>query len=171
MLSQILSKQDCAGCRFCCSFRRTSLWETPVFTAENIEAIRVSHPEYLKELKISEKDGLLRATYELSDRYRTENPEEEVACPFLDPSNGCILSSDEKPFDCKIWPFRALKFPNGRTCVALTPTCRVINSLDFEVVKSFARESLEKEILLYADSHPFLYKTERLETFLLIVSK
>jgi len=168
MLSKILSKQDCAGCRFCCRFRRTSLWEAPVFTAENIEAIRIAHPEYLNELKISEKDGLLRATYDLSDRYKTGNPEEEVSCPFLDQSNGCILSSDEKPFDCKIWPFRAIKFPDGRACVALTPTCRVINSLEYAAVKSYAKEFLEKDILLYAERHPFLYKTERIETYLLI---
>jgi len=148
-----------------------SLWEIPVFTAENIEAIRIAHPEYLKELKISGKDGLLRASYDLSDRYKTENPDEEVPCPFLDPSNGCILSFEEKPFDCKIWPFRAVKFPDGQSCVALTPSCRVINSLDFETVKSFARDYLEKDILSYADRHPFLYKTERIETYLLIKSK
>lgn len=159
MLSRILSKQDCARCRFCCSFRRTSLWETPIFTAENIEAIRISHPEYLKELKISEKNGLLCATYDLSNKYKTENHEEEVYCPFLDPSSGCILSLEEKPFDCKIWPLRAIKLQDGRSCVALTPTCRVINSLDFEEVKSFVSDFLEKEILLYADRHPFLYKT------------
>lgn len=170
MLSQILSKQDCAGCRFCCSYRRTSLWEIPLFTAENIEAIRISHPEYLKELKISEKNGLMCATYDLSDRYKTDDPEEEAPCPFLDPSSGCILTLEEKPFDCKIWPLRALKFSDGRTCIALTKTCRVINRLDFEAVKSFVRENLEKEILLYADRHPFIYKDQSKEVFMSIIS-
>jgi len=28
MLSKILSRKTCASCKFCCSFRRQSLWET-----------------------------------------------------------------------------------------------------------------------------------------------
>ena len=29
MLGKILSKEDCKNCKFCCSFRRQSLWESP----------------------------------------------------------------------------------------------------------------------------------------------
>ena len=29
MLGKILSKEECAKCKFCCSFRRQSLWESP----------------------------------------------------------------------------------------------------------------------------------------------
>ena len=39
MLSSILKKESCAACRFCCAFRRQSLWEVPIFTKENKEAI------------------------------------------------------------------------------------------------------------------------------------
>ena len=37
MLSKVLSKETCAKCRFCCSFRRCSLWETPLFPKNECE--------------------------------------------------------------------------------------------------------------------------------------
>jgi len=36
MLSKILSKDECASCKFCCAFRRQSAWETPLFTEEQV---------------------------------------------------------------------------------------------------------------------------------------
>ena len=39
MLSSILSKKQCAACKFCCSFRRQSLWETPLFPPEVAEKL------------------------------------------------------------------------------------------------------------------------------------
>ena len=39
MLSTILSKKQCAACKFCCSFRRQSLWETPLFPPEVVEKL------------------------------------------------------------------------------------------------------------------------------------
>ena len=42
MLSKILSKTSCAACKFCCSFRRQSLWETPLFSPEIVK--KLSHP-------------------------------------------------------------------------------------------------------------------------------
>ena len=41
MLSKVLSKESCAECRFCCSFRRCSLWETPLFPKDECE--KLSH--------------------------------------------------------------------------------------------------------------------------------
>jgi len=161
MLTPILTKKECAACRFCCSFRKASMWETPIFTAENLDAIRAAHPEFLGELNTFEYGGSLYASYDLSGKYSSDNPEEEVPCPFLDPERGCTLSAEEKPFDCKIWPLRVVKPSDGRPYVSLTPTCPAVNRLDIEFVKSFVRGSLEKEILLYAEKHPRLYKTDR----------
>ena len=39
MLSKVLSKETCAKCRFCCSFRRCSLWETPLFPKNECEKL------------------------------------------------------------------------------------------------------------------------------------
>ena len=39
MLSKVLKKETCAECRFCCSFRRCSLWETPLFPKEVMDSL------------------------------------------------------------------------------------------------------------------------------------
>jgi len=161
MLSRFLTKADCAACRFCCSFRRTSLWEVPIFTKENIDALSASHPEYLKELRTFEAECSVYAKYDLSGKYVTHNPEEEVPCPFLDPARGCVLTEEEKPWDCKIWPLRVVRRSDGSAAVCLTPTCPTINKLDIDNIL----ESLEEELLLYAEKHPLLYKNDYFKHF------
>ena len=39
MLSKVLEKSTCAKCKFCCSFRRCSLWETPLFPENTVEKL------------------------------------------------------------------------------------------------------------------------------------
>ena len=159
MLGKILKKEDCAACRFCCSFRRTSLWETPIFTKENIDAIKINPSLDKSVLNVIEKDGYCFAKYDLSGQYKTGDSDEEVPCPYLG-ENGCILSDDEKPWDCKIWPLRVMN-KDGEIVVALTPTCPSINRLEFAYVKDFVSSNLKKDITEYAAAHPFLIKEYR----------
>ena len=59
MLSSILSKSDCAACKFCCSFRRQSLWETPIFFEEDIAKIKELYPDVkFREIEDSNNDKL-----------------------------------------------------------------------------------------------------------------
>lgn len=168
MLGPILKKEACAECRFCCAFRRKSLWETPIFTGENLEAIR-SNPKLSAEVLISvntdavadlkggqrsESEEYFR--YDLSGQYKTDDSEEEAPCPYLS-EKGCILSSEEKPWDCKIWPLRVMK-KDGETVIALTPTCPEINKLEIQKVKSFVEEELKEALFSYAEAHPYLMK-------------
>ena len=104
MLSKILKKSDCAACRFCCSFRRQSLWETPVFDAESVEKLRKLYPHAKFR-----NEGTESFTFDISDQYKTSRSEEEAPCPFLDAEKGCVLPPELKPFDCSIWPFRAVR--------------------------------------------------------------
>lgn len=106
MLSKVLSKESCAECRFCCSFRRCSLWETPLFPKDECE--KLSHAnEYnvISEFRMYDDCGQMK----LEHKYKTDNQEEEAACDYLDVHKGCILSDEDKPFDCKIWPLRIMK--------------------------------------------------------------
>ncbi|MBR5917678.1 MAG: hypothetical protein IKZ76_06315, partial [Lachnospiraceae bacterium] len=50
---------------------------------------------------------------------------------------------------------------DGEIVVALTPTCPSINSLDFETVKEFVDTNLKKDIIEYANNHPYLVKEYR----------
>lgn len=157
MLSKILKKSDCASCRFCCSFRRKSLWETPLFDCETKERLEKKFP--LARFRPVGKNSF---TIDLSEGYKTDEPEEEAACPFLNSEKGCVLSEEEKPFDCKIWPLRAVrKSSGGKIFVALTKTCPAVNRLPFSEVQSLVKSGLGEKILSYALSHPDIVKDWR----------
>ena len=117
MLSKILSKTSCAACKFCCSFRRQSLWETPLFPPEVAEKLSREN-EYVvvgeftpvQDARDTRDAREAQNAYRLvlENNYRTDAPEEEVPCTFLNPQKGCILNGEDKPFDCSIWPLRIM---------------------------------------------------------------
>lgn len=153
MLSKILSKEECAACRFCCSFRRQSAWETPLFTKDKVEELKEKYGEFeVKEYKDS-------YTLKLDNLYQTDSEEEEAPCPFLDDEKGCILSDEDKPFDCKIWPLRVME-KEGRQHIVLTPTCPSVNR-SADKLKELVWEGLGREILQYAGDWPDMVKDYR----------
>ncbi len=105
MLSKVLEKSTCAKCKFCCSFRRCSLWETPLFPENTVEKLE-RHGSY--QFDMNDDNGKYGRMH-LQDSYNTDDENEEVPCFFLDPDKGCTLSYEDKPFDCKIWPLRIMK--------------------------------------------------------------
>lgn len=169
MLSSILAKSDCAACKFCCSFRRTSLWETPIFTAADVEKLKELYPHAkfrevnaagCAESSGNSKNPIPAYTFDISDQYQTTDPAEEAPCPFLDPSRGCILPPELKPFDCKIWPLRAVRTSDNKIKVALTPTCPAINKVPIDRVRNLAASGLGDTILDYAEKHPEIIKEQ-----------
>lgn len=163
MLSSILAKSTCASCKFCCSFRRQSLWETPIFD----EATKSKLQELFPNAKFR-KTGTKSFTFDISENYKTSNPEEEALCPFLDPNKGCALPPELKPFDCKIWPLRAVKNQNGEVKVALTNTCPAINKVPVEKVRKLVESGLGKEIHLQAKNNPDMVKEFKKECFVFL---
>lgn len=155
MLSKILSKSDCASCKFCCSFRRQSLWETPLFSKELAATLKKEFPH--ADFIPRGKDSF---TINLLPLYKTNDSEEEVPCPFLDTTQGCILPKDKKPFDCSIWPLRAVKTSEGKIKVKLTSTCPAINRLPLEAVKEFVEQGLGEKILGEAKANPDMVKED-----------
>jgi Fe-S-cluster containining protein len=171
MLSSILKKSDCAACKFCCSFKRTSLWETPIFSKEDVEKLSALYPQ--AKFRPINKDSQKNTSFtiDISNDYKTNNPDEEAPCPFLNPHEGCILPQELKPFDCKIWPLRVVslssKEENSETpdctkhtklAVALTPTCPAINKIPEEQVQKLVTSGIGKTILEYAKEHPDIIK-------------
>jgi len=157
MLSKILSKSDCASCRFCCSFRKSSLWETPIFTKENIDAINNDPKSNAGSLKTFSYFDQIYAGYDLYNDYLTDDPSEEVKCPYLS-SSGCILDQDEKPWDCKIWPLRVMRKNDGTIVIALTPTCPSINKQPLTRISDLTNTELSDQLFEYANEHPYLIK-------------
>ncbi|MGN0728649.1 hypothetical protein [Treponema sp.] len=154
MLSKILKKSECASCRFCCSFRRQSLWETPLFDAELKSRLESKFPD--AEFRPAGKESF---TINLSGCYKTDDPQEEAPCPFLNSKEGCVLSADEKPFDCKIWPLRvARKSPSDNASIVLSSACPKVNSLPLSEVKNLVESDLGEKIRTYSKEHPDIIK-------------
>lgn len=163
MLSSVLSKKSCAECRFCCSFRRCSLWETPIFDDDSV-----------KKLSVPNEYGIT-AVFDngrtvLEDKYKTDNPEEEVPCPFLDTEKGCVLSGEDKPFDCSIWPLRIMEKEN-ELVIAFTPTCSALGKEPSqELIKLVTEDGLGDRIYKFAESHSCIIKPYK-EGFPVIMSR
>lgn len=163
MLSKILTKRECADCRFCCAFRRKSAWETPIFTKESIDKLKKEFGEF----KVKKcKDSL---TLDLSEEYRTKDSEEEAPCPFLDKLKGCMLNDEDKPFDCKIWPLRVMR-KDKDIVIALTPTCPEINKVHIDKVKELVSNDIGDIIFEQAEKLPDMIK-EYKEDFPVILVK
>ena len=152
MLSRVLSKSSCAACKFCCSFRRQSLWETPFFPPEVVE--KLSKPNEYGVV------GEFRNGQIVLGGYRTDDPEEEVPCTFLDPHKGCILKAEDKPFDCSIWPLRVMD-KGGELVIALTPTCPTIGATPRSELIALVKNGLGAKIFEYAKTHPYIIKEYR----------
>ncbi|MGN0594723.1 MAG: hypothetical protein ACI4I6_06155 [Hominimerdicola sp.] len=146
MLSKILSREECAKCKICCSFDSYDLWETPVITDSLASKIL---QEYAPEQKFVRKDDhfLLRMEKEPgADLY---------FCSLLDHDKGCILG-ENKPFDCKIWPFRIMAL-NGRKVITLSPVCPVLIKKPVNEIIEVAEE-LAPMIFQYAEENPSVVK-------------
>ena len=162
MLSKVLSKSSCASCKFCCSFRRQSLWETPLFPQETVDKLsRENEYGVVGEFRMSQTvQGVRFGRLILENNYRTDDPEEEVPCTFLDPQKGCILKGEDKPFDCGIWPLRIMD-KNGELVIALTPTCPTIGATPGRNLVDLVKSGLGEKIYEYAKTHPYIIKEYR----------
>ncbi len=152
MLSSVLSHDDCRKCRFCCSFRRESLWETPLFDTDTVTRLAEKYPE-AKFIKRGDA-----CTINISDGYNTDDPGEEALCPFN--RDGCILAEGDKPFDCSIWPLRVMRY-DGAFAICLTPTCPVISEKPLSIMKGLADGNVGDRIIEYALEHGYIIKDYR----------
>jgi hypothetical protein len=145
MLSKILSKAECAQCQICCSFDSYDLWETPVVTDEIMK----------RALEINPAQQFSQISGARLFRMEREENEDLYFCPMLDRKKGCMLG-DDKPFDCKIWPFRIMNF-EGRRVIVLSPVCPTVFDKPISEIKALANE-LAPKIFEQADKTPEMVK-------------
>lgn len=141
MLKKILDQRSCAECRLCCGFDSSDIWEIPVFTAET--AKRMPDTEFTEK-----NGGFIVKTPELKD-------EEIFFCPALT-DKGCSLG-DEKPFDCRIWPFRIMEI-GGKRAITIASVCKKLYNRPLSELTAFLEEGLADKIFSYADKHPEIVK-------------
>ena len=145
MLKKILSGDSCAECRLCCIFDRYDIWETPVFTEELCDRIRAVKPD----VQFVPKDGgYIFKAQEL-------HGDELFSCPALT-GHGCMLG-DDKPFDCRIWPYRIMEV-GGRRAITIASICDELYNRPLSQLVGFLREGLAEVIFSYADAHPEIVK-------------
>ena len=79
-----------------------------------------------------------------------------VMCPMAG-ENGCALG-DEKPFDCRVWPFRVNDLA-GRRVITVSPVCRAVFALPLETLVQFLNEDGFADMLFStARLHPDIVK-------------
>ena len=88
-------------------------------------------------------------------------------CSLLDRSKGCIMG-DEKPFDCKIWPFRVMSL-NGVNVITLSPVCPVVKTRPLEDIMKVCWQ-ISDEIFSQAKAHPEIVKPY-IEVYPIIVTQ
>ena len=127
MLGKILSHDSCAQCRLCCTFVESDKWEIPVFAGKD-------ETETARSIaKVRNIPGTESCVFDMKF-----NGDEIVCCPAAS-DHGCILG-DDRPFDCKIWPFRVNDL-NGTHVLTLSPVCSAVKKLPLETLCEFAGEN------------------------------
>lgn len=146
MLKGLLSKSVCGECRICCGFDSTDVWEMPVMNEETKNKLEALRPgtEFVRT-----KNSYITKCGELSD-------DEIFYCPALDKNTGCILG-DEKPFDCKIWPYRVMNF-KGSKVITVCPVCGEIFSRPLRELVDFLECGLAVKIDEYSNEYPDIVK-------------
>jgi len=145
MLKKILESKTCADCKLCCIFDHYDIWETPVFDEKTMIKLKS-----LKNADFIKKDGGYISKAEKFDS------EGLFTCPALDPESGCILG-DEKPFDCRIWPYRIMKIGDKRV-ISIASICSAMYNKPLSELVGFLKEGLADTIFRYADEHPEIIK-------------
>lgn len=145
MLGELLSREECAKCKICCCFDSDDIWEAPVITDEMADKIvkSVVNQNFIvqNDVRILKMDK--------------EYDKDLYYCSLLDHNTGCIMK-DQKPFDCKIWPFRVMDF-DGRLVITLSPVCPIIKTKPFEKIIDVL-DKISPIIFEQAENNPEIVK-------------
>lgn len=125
----------------CCIFDKYDIWETPLFEPDTMNAVTNISPDAKFHKKGS---GFVLDAGEISG-------DDIFSCPALS-DNGCLLG-DDKPFDCRIWPFRIMR-KGGARVIAVSSLCENVYGQSHEALTAFLNEGLAEKIFDYADKFP-----------------
>ncbi len=122
MLTSLLPPSACATCRLCCNFLPESRWELPA-----LEPACAAHLRSLGVPLDVRPEGGETLALPLSPC-----PAEAANCPLLDASSGCRLPRDSRPLECRLWPLRLMRTPQGELVVACYRSCPGLAEVDEE---------------------------------------
>ncbi|MGN0641562.1 MAG: YkgJ family cysteine cluster protein [Huintestinicola sp.] len=151
MLKNILSNKTCAGCKICCIFDSYDIWETPVISAELKDRILAERSDISFMSKGDSENSYLFKVLpcEIDGRGL-------FACPALDSKTGCTLG-ENKPFDCKIWPYRIMEL-GGRQVISIASICPELYNKPLKQLVDELENGLADKIFAEADKNPDMIK-------------
>lgn len=144
MLTEIFTPADCAECKLCCNFHRSSAWETPALENELIFLLQEEGVALDKR-----SDG--STSFYL--HFCTDSENEVANCPMLDTATGCTLPRELRPFECRIWPLRLMK-DSSRLVIGLYKNCPALKCDILQKLIDHAKGELLPTLLDYAKRHP-----------------
>lgn len=143
MLTEILTRESCANCRVCCVFDKEDYWEMPLIKSDLVEKLTKEYPEV--QLLQTGRCSVFKPEF---------NSEGLCTCPMLT-EKGCALG-DDKPFDCRIWPFRVMR-KGDLLLLTLSPVCETVSSRTVSEISRFA-EKLSSTVFKEAEENPEMIK-------------
>lgn len=152
MLKKLLSAEECKECHFCCCFSREDIWETPIIFEELREYITKN---IHKNIDYMDCPGCGKDTKSYLFDVPFKDGEQIIWCPMLS-ETGCILK-DNKPFDCRIWPFRMMQFA-GKLVITVSPVCKSISEHSIRELSEFVQDGFGEMLYDMAEKHPEIVK-------------
>ncbi|MCL2637017.1 MAG: hypothetical protein FWD48_01475 [Oscillospiraceae bacterium] len=137
MLNRILTEADCAECRLCCGFYESEIWEVPIIGDELAALISGQYA-----FDIVNNQRVFKINYDEKGLH---------LCPALG-KNGCRLGMS-RPFDCKLWPFRAMKL-GELIVITVSPLCKTVNELPLSELVEFVNLELMDKIKARVAKYP-----------------
>lgn len=144
MLTDLFTPQDCAACKLCCNFHRSSAWETPSLEPELIYLLQ-------EECVPLEKRADGSTSFYL--HFCSDDENEVANCPMLNTSSGCILPRELRPFECRIWPIRLMR-DASRLVIGIYKNCPALRGESLDRLIHFATGELLPQLQTYATKHP-----------------
>ncbi len=146
-MNQIVHHEQCRRCRECCRFRANREDFAPIFTDQEVAAIRAvrehNHqpmPEFAPFKATTNIRQIRLKPAEHAD------PVYPLVCPFLDEDSYECSIYEVRPFDCRIWPFIIVKVREtgaiqlehftGDACLAL----QEVSAEDFAEYEAYMQE-------------------------------
>ena len=102
-MKTVTRSEDCVVCKDCCKFRKEKLYFAPLFTDDELDALRKRLPDE-RPLPAFHRQRDSRTVWQIELLPSATRPGLYV-CPFLDEATNLCAIYPDVPFDCRVWPF------------------------------------------------------------------
>jgi Fe-S-cluster containining protein len=102
-METVTRSEDCVVCKECCKFHKDKLYFAPLFTDDELDALKKARPTDEPPAGFHRFHGS-RTVWQIELLPSATSPSLWV-CPFLDEATNMCAIYPDVPFDCRVWPF------------------------------------------------------------------